>query len=319
MGVIVALAVAVTFMVAAVPASAADRARSSYWTYDVEMGIEGLDVTGEATYTSEGDDTIAVGGAEYDVTVMRVTGGLSASTSVLGMDMVMEVTLDGYSYELSGTLATVKDDLTMIANTTVDALGMEITTDTEFQSVTTYEPALLVGFDDESGTGDSWTEDISTTSTSETWIDGASSGETTDETEMIYSIEIAASLDDVDVDGTIYSCLKITITDQDGNREMRWYNEEVGYYCQVMQFESGVSSPVATFKLTDFSNESSLSMLLLLAGIGIAVAVVALVAILLLMRRRKPAPMPPMQPVQPGYYAPPTQGPPPPPAPPPGQ
>lgn len=130
-------AITVAFVVAAVPASAVDRASGSYWTYDVVLGIEGYDVTGEGTYTSEGSDTISIGGTDYDVTVMKLTGSMSATMSVLGMDMIMDVTLEGYRYELSGTLATVKDDVTILANTTVDALGIEITTDIESQSVIT--------------------------------------------------------------------------------------------------------------------------------------------------------------------------------------
>ncbi len=311
---------ALAFVVASVPASAADKAKGAYWKYDVIMDMDGVDVTGEATYTSEGDDTIVVGGDSYDVTIMHLVGEMSGTMSVLGVEMEFEVAVSGYSYELVGSLATVKDDLTMFTNSTMDMFGVDVTVHMEMQTVQTWEPGVLDGFTDESGTGDSWDEEINYTLTTKTWNEGVIQDESDDEMVMVYSIEVAATLDDVDVYGTIYPCMKITMTDQDGNYEMRWYNEEVGYYTQVKEFEAGDSAPLATLKLTDFSTKGSgLSSVLLIAGIGIAVAVVAVVAILLLMRRRKPAPMPPMQPVPPGYYAPPPQGPPPPPAPPPGQ
>ena len=313
-GATAAFAIAAAFMIAAIPASAADRPDGAYWKYDVIMELEGFDVDGEATYTSEGDDTIVVGGEEYDVTAMRLSGEMSGTMSALGMTMTFEVAISGYSYELAGSLATVKDDMNMFINATTEALGIEVTVHMQNQILTTYDPALLVGFDDESGPGDSWEEVTNTTMVSTTWEEGVKLDETTDESEMTYTIQVASTLDDVEVDGTTYPCMKITITDQDGNYEMRWYNEAVGDYPQVKEYEYGASAPLATMKLTEFStNGSGASSLMLIAGIGIAVAVVAVIAILLLMRRRKPAPMPPMQPVQPGYYAPPPQGPPPPP------
>jgi len=318
-GAAAALAVALTFVVASVPASAVDRAEGAYWTYDVIMDIEGFDVTGEATYTVEGEDTLVVGGEEYDVTVLRMLGDMTGSMSMSGFDVTFNIAMDGFTYEKSGYLATVKEDLNLFMNMTTDALGYEFTIRTQTQMVTTYDPPLLSGFNDESGTGDSWDEEVTVTMTTEMWQNDTLYDDSTDDMEMTYSVEIAATLDDIDVDGTIYPCMKITITDQDGNYEMRWYNADIGYYAQVKEYESGASAPLATMKLTDFSTKSSSSSMLLLAGIGVAVAVVALVAILLLMKKRKPAPMPPAQPVQPGYYAAPPQGPPPPPAPPPGQ
>jgi hypothetical protein len=260
-----------------------------------------------------------VGGEEYDVTVLRMLGDLSGSMSMSGFDVTFNVAIDGFTYEKSGYLATVKDDLNLFMNMTTDILGSEVTIRTQTQIVTTYDPPLLSGFDDESGIGDSWDEDVDVTVTTTMWQNDTLYQESTDDLVRACSVDIAATLDDVDVDGTTYPCMKITITDQDGNYEMRWYNADIGYYAQVKEYESGASAPLATMKLTDFSTKSSSSSMLLLAGIGVAVAVVALVAILLLMKKRKPASMPPAQPVQPGYYATPPQGPPPPPAPPPGQ
>ena len=303
---------------AAVPAAAVDRSNGDYWTYTMSFdtlgyGALGLSANGTLTYTRVDQDTITLGGTSYDVNVLRISGGVSGGVDFLGLEML--VALGGYLYETLDGMALAKADMTAWTNMTFGTGTFQLSSRTESQTMTTYSPPLLSGFDPSTAVpGDTWTETVECITTTTEWINGTMQGTPAlDSRILIYTNVVASAKETVTTEAGTFETLRITSTDSDGNSVVYWWSSEAQNFVKKDTYEQGSATPVTTMVLKDYSTRSSIS-LALVAALGSIVFVVALVVLaLVLLKKRKPFQPSPYQPGMP-YSPPPSE-----PAVPPGQ
>jgi hypothetical protein len=289
-----ALALVAVLSLFAAPVSALDRSDGDYWVYEGGMEFEGIEVSGSFRYEFDAKDSLTVGSESYEVDVLKVTGSMSGETEdLLGMSASVEVVFYGFSYEVDGSLATVKEDMYIWANMTIGTGSFALVTKMEMQDVTTYSPPTLSGFvDGETGTGDEWDETTNVTTESSFWIDDVMDDTSTDEYTETYSYSIAATEDQVTTDAGTFDCLKMTVTDSEGDYDVYWYSSDVGSWVKLSTFSEGESTPYMTLELTEYEySAGSETMMILIIGLGILVAVVVIVVVLLMMRKRGQAPV----------------------------
>lgn len=299
------------------PVAAMDRSEGDFWTYDMAMNMEGVDVSGEMTISFEGYDAINVNGSSYEVSVLKMIGDFSGSTDLLGSPMVVLGSIIGTIYETRDGYGTVKEDVTMDVNVTWGENPFQIVTNDEMETTTTYSPPLGAELDPtEDGPGDSWDETMTEATT--VYTDGVLDESITEV--RTYQFSIASSRESVTVPAGTFDTLKLTVTDEDGGREVSWYSEVAGDAVKMEYYSEGSSEPYTTFELNEYSHDTGglSTVILVFAGVGIALAVLALVVLLLVMKRRSgpsqvPPPMQPMPEMPPP--SPPQQSPPAPPNP----
>ncbi|MEW5748395.1 MAG: hypothetical protein AB1793_06395 [Candidatus Thermoplasmatota archaeon] len=300
--VVCALSLVAVMSVFAAPAAATDRSEGDYWVYEGEMEYEGIAVTGTFRYEFEEKDSLTVGSETYDVNVMKVTGSMTGETDdFLGISATVEMTFDGYSYDLVGGMAVVKEDMHMWANLTIGTGSLAIVTMVETQDVTTNSPPFMSGFvDGETGAGDQWNETVEVSTTSTTWIDGAMedtySGTYTED----HAFTVAAAEESVTVDAGTFSCLKITATGEWDDYIVYWYSPDVAGWVKMSSYSMGETSPYMTIELSEYTHGGlSATMVLMIVGAVAIIAVVIVVALLMLRRGRTPTQVPPPMPPPP--------------------
>jgi hypothetical protein len=277
----------------AAPVKALDRSEGNHWVYEGGMDFEGIEVSGGMTYEFVEADTLTVGSESYEVNVLKVTGSLSGATDdFMGITASVEVVIDGFTYEVAGSLASVKEDMHMWANMTIGTGSFALVTRMETHDVTTYSPAMLSGFvEGETGTGDEWDETVNVSSTSTTWVDGDVDDPVTDEHTETYSYSIAATEESVTTDAGTFSCLKMTETDSEGDYTIYWYSSDVGSWVKLSMFTMGESTPYMSLELTEYSYSADSDIMVLLPWIiGIVAAVVVIAVVLMVMRKRGRSP-----------------------------
>lgn len=281
-----------------------DRSEGDYWVYEMEMSFEGIDVSGTYRYEFSEKDIITVGSESHDVNVMEVSGSMTGETDdFLGMSATIEIDVHGFVYEPQGSIASLKEDIHLWANVTVDTGPADIVVRMELHEVITYSPPQMTGFvDGETGTGDQWDETTNRTTTSTMWIDGVIDETATDESEETYSFSVAATEDSVETDAGTFDCLKMTMTDSEGDYSVYWYSSDVGSWVKVELYNEGDSEPYNSMELSEYqSSQGSGAMILIIAGAGVAILVVVVVAVLLMSKRRgqRPVVVPPQAPPPP--------------------
>jgi hypothetical protein len=264
------------------------------------MDFEGITVAGDFRYEFEEKDSLTVGSETYNVNVMKVTGTMTGETDeFLGMSASAEMVFDGYSYDLEGGMATVKEDMYIWANMTIDTDLLPVTTRMETQDVTTYSPPLMSGFlDGETGTGDEWEETTNVTTSSTTWVDGAMDSTLSDEYEETYSISVAAAEETVTTDAGTFSCLKMTVIDESDDYVVYWYSSDVGAWVKMSSYSMGETTPFMTLELVEYSH-GGLSAMMVMLVVGVVIAVVVVVVVIMLMMRRGRTPSPQQMPPPP--------------------
>lgn len=299
-----ALAFVAVLSLFAAPADALSRSDGDYWVYEGSMDVEGVSVTGDFRYEFEKADSLTLGSDVHDVNVMKVTGSMSGATDdLLGVSATVGVVFDGHVYETSDGFGTVKEDMYMWTNMTLGTGSISLTVRIESQEVTTYSAPLFSGFDEEeTGTGDAWEETTNVTHSSTTWVDDAVDDTSTDTYEATYSYSVAAAEDTVTTAAGTFDCLKITVTDDDGDYEIDWYSPDVGNYVKMSYYEMGDSTAYMSLELTEFSHSgnSGLMMMLVIGLVAVVVIVVILIALLMMRKRgRTPSQGPPQGPLPP--------------------
>jgi hypothetical protein len=279
------------------------------WTYDLEMTMDTIMLSGSATYSFEGLSKKSVAGYSYDTYEMKGHGTMTISGEIEGFSVGGTATLNGIDSIDRENLDVVVSDsnLSMTISTTVNGSPMSM----QFweHGVNTYSPPGGVGEEPANPKeGVSWTMSRtlhSETMTSEDGIittDSASYSETITYTYMgEKSITVPAGTFKCDV-----------IQEDDGDSiTTSWYNAKVGAEVKSV-YQSG-SSESGTMVLKSFRYTPSssggfpLSMALVSAGFAVAVVVVVVV-IWILLKRRPKSQAPQVNPISPG------PGPPPPPA-----
>jgi len=297
----------------AIPAAAVDRSKGDYWTYTMSfdvtgLGASGVDTNGTLTYTCVDQDTITLGGASYDANVMRVSGGASGGVDFLGFEM--SLTLGGYIYETLDGMALAKVDMFAWTNMTFGTGTFQLSSRAEIETMTTYYPPLLSGFNPSTvRLGDIWTETVESSTTTTEWINGTLQGRPAFDTSILtYTNVVASAKETVTTEAGTFEALTITSTDSDGNSVLYWWSSKAENFVKEDTYEQGSAAPVMTLVLKDYGTGSLIS-LALVAGLGGIVLIVALVVLaLVLLKRRKPFQPSPYQPGMP-YPPPPSQPP----------
>lgn len=300
--IVCALSMMAVMSVFAAPAAAMDHSEGDYWVYEGEMEYEGIAVTGTFRYEFEEKDSLTVGSETYDVNVMKMTGSMTGETDdFLGISATVDMTFDGYSYDLVGGMAMVKEDMHTWANLTIGTGSLAIVTRVETQDVTTNSPPFMSGFvDGETGTGDQWNETVEVSSTSTTWVDGAIEDTYSGNYTEAYAFTVAAAEESVTVDAGTFSCLKITAMGEWDDYMVYWYSSEVAGWVKMSSYSMGETSPQMTIELSEYSHGGlSATMVLLIIGAVVIIAVVIVVALLMLRRGRTPTLIPPQVPPPP--------------------
>ncbi|MBU1159441.1 MAG: hypothetical protein KKE24_08910 [Candidatus Thermoplasmatota archaeon] len=291
-----AVALALAFCVVSIPVTALDldRSNSDYWTYDMSMIMDGIEVIGSLTLTVVDEDTLTIGSDTYAVDVIQYSGGISGSGVIDGMNTSMSVVYSGFTYELKDGLATVKDDIYSWITTSQSELAHR----TETHYVTTSSPPigsrLVPGV---MSPGDSWSEIVFETTTSTEWVEGMLTDTSTDADEITYSFSIASTEESLATDAGTFHCLKITVTDEsDESYEIRWYCYEMGYYVKVADYESGGSVPSVVLELKECKYDASSKVLITMLVVVGAVALAAVVTTIILLTRKNRIPQQPQEP-----------------------
>jgi len=294
------------------PASAVSRVSGDFYTYSMSMDLSGVDASGTVTYSFEGLGTISVNGQAYDVNIMKVSGAVTGSVGFLGFSA--SAALGGHVYETRDGMAVVKDDAFMWTNISLGTGSFQLVTRSELEILSTYSPPLMKGFTpSHTAPGDSWSETVSTTTTSTMWLNGTMQGSPSTDTEQItFSFVAASSMESVTTPAGTFDTIRITATDDSGGSSVFWWSSDVANFVKQQDFSEGSSQPDVSMTLTDYNRGASPSAILFI-GIGLVVALFAVIVlvVVLLMRRRpgQPIPYQPGMPV-PQPYAPPLPGPP---------
>jgi hypothetical protein len=211
-------------------------------------------------------------------------------------------------------MAVVKDDAFMWTNISLGTGSFQLVTRSELEILSTYSPPLMKGFTpSHTAPGDSWSETVSTTTTSTMWLNGTMQGSPSTDTEQItFSFVAASSMESVTTPAGTFDTIRITATDDSGGSSVFWWSSDVANFVKQQDFSEGSSQPDVSMTLTDYNRGASPSAILFI-GIGLVVALFAVIVlvVVLLMRRRpgQPIPYQPGMPV-PQPYAPPLPGPP---------
>ncbi|HIJ17675.1 MAG TPA: hypothetical protein HA364_07875 [Thermoplasmata archaeon] len=272
------------------PAAAVNRSEGDYWLYEGEMDLGEITVSGSFRYEFEAKDSLVVGSETYDVDVLKVTGSMAGETD--GSALIpgsVEMVFDGYTYEIEGGIASVREDMYAWGNITVGTGSLALVTRVEMQDVTTYSPPLLSGFaDGETGTGDEWNETTNVTRTVTHWTNGTMDITSSDEDVETYSFSVAAAEETVTTDAGTFSCLKMTVTRDSRVSHVYWYSSDVSSWVKISTYSPlDDSAPYMTLELAEYEHSAcSDTMIILIIGLGILVAVVVVVVVLLMMRKR---------------------------------
>jgi len=281
----------------AVPVRAVERGDGDFWTYDASTSMMDVDVTGTMMLTFVQTDTLVVGSESYDVNVLLLTGSVSGTGEISGIAVELTVAYWGHIYEAVDSLATVKEDVYTWANYTMGT-GQSIHLDTgEWHDMSTYSPPLAEGVvPGEIELGDSWDETVTVTTNSTYYFNGIIEHEENDTTEEVtHSFEVASSMESVEVAAGTFECYLINDTiDDSEDKDMSWWNDDVGYFVRMASYAEGEDTPYFDLKLKSYSyeppedeNEIVAFFTSWLGMLIVIVIIVAIVAAVALSRRRR--------------------------------
>lgn len=292
-GISIAAALMTVISLSVPQASALDRADGDHWIYDVQMYFQGIAVSGSCRYEMVGHDAVSVGPDSYGVDVIEVSGNMYGETEdFMGVSASVEVVLHGFTYDVQGGLATVKEDTYMWANLSIGTGSVAIVTTMESQHVTTYAPPALSGFvDGETAAGDEWDEVTNVTGTSTSWVDGVVEETDSYEVQEAYSCTVATSEETVTTGAGTFRCLRLTVTDSGGDQVVYWHSPDVGAWVKASMYSQGESEPHTSLELAEYErSDDSMFPILVLVSVGVLLAVVAVAVMSMLLRRRGQAP-----------------------------
>ena len=164
----------------------------------------------------------------------------------------------------------------------------------------TYSPPYISGFDPgDTGTGDSWEETVTATSTFKTLLNDTELVNMTMTNTYDYSFVVASSEQEITTPAGTFDTLVLTVTDTgSGDYEKYWVSEKVRNIVKKETWSNGSSVPSEVLVLSDYKVSNLMIMLIIGLGIGVAVIAVVVLAIVLKRRRAKRtvAPPPPTTP-----------------------
>ncbi len=285
------------------------------WVYEIDMEMEGMELSGTYTNSVDAVSTTSVAGVVYDTYTVGLDGDLTITGEIEGVTVTGSATYTGEQYVDMETADMVKSDLNLSMEVEMEILGMEISLDIWMRDIVTYSPPGGTGdAPEEPEEGDTWvmtyTEHYESTS-----FDGFSITSDSD-SETVTVSYLYVGLETITVPAGTFDCEVVQMDDGE-DIETDWYCDDVG--AMVKSEYDSDSDMSMTYVLTSYEytpDGSGDSLVLYLAVGGIAIAaVIAVVVVLILMKRKKPVTP---QPLAPGPAQPTDQPPAPPPGSPPG-
>jgi hypothetical protein len=312
-GVMTVVTVTMLFaMMGCVRAGGIDRANGDFWTYDMSttvtvMGLE-LNVSGSVSYVYKGQSMVSVGEKALPANDISVEGSLEGPVLMLGRNLgSAEVLMTGTQYELRGSIGVLKENITYTTDVTVHAGLVSFAYNTETQTIVTTDPPLLAGFDPE-GThlGDTWTQEVILNSTVISWNNGSVVNSTTEDADLTYSASVASSIESVSTSAGIFSAMRITASDGNGNTDIFWWASEVDNFVKHEVYLNYSTAPTLTLELSDYGTKGTAfpTAFVVLGGAVFLIAVAVLAMVLLRSRRPKRPVASPMATPVPGEHGP---------------
>jgi len=288
---VVLLAILLVF--ASCPAAAVEHDSGETWVYEVstkiDVGAFVVDVEGDITYEFKDESSITLGTNEFDVNALSVDGDLSGTMDLFGSEFLeVNATIDGFLFEAVDGCGTVEENVSWLVDATIGTDTGTWSVQSVVQTVLTYAPPYMSEFDPSSiELGASWSEYVIVESVITTWENGTVKGVSTDRSNMVYSIVVDSAKETVATPAGEFDAIGITVTDQDGNCETRWWSEEVNGWVKIQYYSVADDDPVETMVLSSHIRGNSGSMLLVVVvGVAFTLFACAVLAIVVLQIRR---------------------------------
>jgi len=294
-GAVAVVVLAIFLAFAACPVAAADHQSGEAWIYQVSTSVDAgvfvVDIFGNVTYEFEEERTLTVGTLEYDVNVMAVDGELSGTMEMFGEPLLgASVTINGFLHEAVNGGGIVREDTHWLIGTTVGSGSTAWSLQYETQTIVTYTPPYLAELDPESvELGIQWSETVNINDTVTLWENGTIVDTSSDSSGSVFSIVVEPATDSITTLAGTFDAIRITATDENGDREVRWWSDDVNGYVKIQSYSEGEDTAHEMMVLTSYEKGDSGSMLwVALVGIAVAlVAIVVLAVVLLRMRHTK--------------------------------
>lgn len=246
-------------------------------------------MTGSITYTIIGQDTLVVDGAKLLVDVFKITGHFEGSTTVAGLNRSIVGAYDGHRFEVQGTPAVVRDELTTIESISEGYGTLQEASSITSEEVVSYSPPLMFGFDPHTAEiGGAWNESVEI-SRSLSYDDGTDAYDSDAVSVEVISYRIvSAGVEDTDAGS--FSVLRILRTLGLAN-ETLWCSEDAGRLVRFERCENGSEDPSYMAVLTDYSYEGAPggndTAALLTGVLAASLALLVAAVVIALVRRRR--------------------------------
>ena len=265
-----------------------DRTGGDRWTYDLDMVVEEVPVTGTICYDFIGREPAPYGICEDPVDVLRVSGHFEGELADTVVSATAAGALDGWSYRVSGSISTVMDELTIIANLTYTIGTVTTAVSVETSETAIFDPPLMSGFNEDSTTpGETWSE----TAEVERWSsfdDGSQSYEEGGTSEESYTFTVERVNEVKETPAGEFTCVMINMSYRFGY-EIVWHCPDAGMPVMIERHDGESPAPYFTVVLSELSFERDRTdLLLLLIGLGVAASafVLLVVVVMVIMRSR---------------------------------
>jgi len=260
------------------------------WTYDMEMTIESLQLSGTYTQTFDGESTQTVAGYTYSTYEIGYHGSLTITGTMLGYTVSGTATVSGVDSVDQNSLNVVVGDYEISMEYSVVIGSTPVTMEYSEHNISKISPPGGVGEEPEHpDEGTSWTKTYTvhseTTINDDGDISTESSSFTARETYTYMGVQT------ITVPAGTFEC-EVIQTDDGESISTGWYCDDTGTYVKSA-YETG-SSQTATRLLKSYSYTPpssgglSSAMMLMIAGIAVVVVVAVVVAWVLLRRKSPP-------------------------------
>ena len=272
---------------------AVNRESGDSWTYqmytELEVGEFPLDMFGNVTYEFKAKDSLAMGLTETSVNIIGVEGELSGTAFVLGEPFVdAHAVMTGTQYETETGVGTVKEDMHWLVNTSIGSDALSWLTQTDIQTVVVYDPAFMSEFDPKSIDKDlEWSESIHINMTVYDWQNGTQTEVSNDRFIADFFFELDSTEDSITTPAGTFETVVITVTAENGDRDVLWWSEEVDNFVKTVSYYAGEEEAYESMTLSSFEEGSQGSTLLIIVA-GVAFAVVATAVLVLVLIHKRP-------------------------------
>jgi hypothetical protein len=266
-----------------------------YWTYNVDMTTDGLDLKGTTTYTFDGESTKSIAGNVYSTYEIRFDGSMAITGLMSGKAASGEASIYGVESLDQVDLDTIVTDQNMSMNITLLGGSVPVTMKFWDHNVSTYSPPGGTGEEPENlDVGDSWTKTYTVHSEVTRSDDGnitkKSFSKSTTVTYTYLGIETIIS------GAGTFECHAVQADDGE-SITTDWYSDEVGMSVKSVyesDFSESGTQILKSFSYTPPSTPAPSgggpSNVFVFMAVGVAVAAIVVVVVAWILMRKKSPP-----------------------------